>query len=574
MLSECVGRWRVGRAETAAVLGPVLAMLAMGLWGLDRGGMWRDEAVTFQVARRSVPQIWHLLHEVDAVHGLYYLLMHLVLAVRPGEVPLRLPSVCAAAAAAGLVAALGSHLCRPRVGLWAGLLYAVAPAVGHYAQEGRSYAMVAAGAAWATLLLVRAVTAAPNPAGAGARARVGDWCGYGAVVAVTCLLHELAVLLLLAHAATLARARVPGRVWRGWLCAAGAALAVLLPLAVVSHGQAAQVAWLVPPDGRSVERLVEGFAGLSEAVVVPYLVLAVCALLPVPAPRGRLSLTSVALPLALVPPAALMGVSQVVPLYDERYVLYALAGVPLLAAAGLERVLRLSASALARAHRTAAVRWAWVPPAAAVRWARAHRTAAVPWARVTGAVRRGARPPFAALCGVLLVALVLLCQFPLLQRDRSADHRPDDLAAVSEVAARLLRPGDPVLFLPAIGRRTALAYPHGFRGTRDVALGVPAPASGTLYGRETGPAELRRRLAALDRVWVVAERFTVRPSWYPPEPTERVKLAVVDEQFVPRETYTRRGVTLRLYVRRPPVPLWTSRADAPGVRTTGRPDAT
>ncbi|MGW5176759.1 glycosyltransferase family 39 protein [Streptomyces sp. NPDC004082] len=552
MLSECVGRWRVGRAETAAVLGPVLAMLAMGLWGLDRGGMWRDEAVTFQVARRSVPQIWHLLHEVDAVHGLYYLLMHLVLAVRPGEVPLRLPSVCAAAAAAGLVAALGSRLCRPRVGLWAGLLYAVAPAVGHYAQEGRSYAMVAAGAAWATLLLVRAVTATPNPAEAGARARVGDWCGYGAVVAVTCLLHELAVLLLLAHAATLARARVPGRVWRGWLCAAGAALAVLLPLAVVSHGQAAQVAWLVPPDGRSVERLVEGFAGPSEAVLVPYLVLAACALLPVPAPRGRLSLASVALPLAVVPPAVLMGVSQVVPLYDERYVLYALAGAPLLAAAGLERVLRLSASALARAHRTAAVRWAWVSPAAAV--------------------RRGTRPPFAALCGVLLVALVLLCQLPLLQRDRSADHRPDDLAAVSEVAARRLRPGDPVLFLPAIGRRTALAYPHGFRGTRDVALGVPAPASGTLYGRETGPAELRRRLAALDRVWVVAERFTVRPSWYPPEPTERVKLAVVDEQFVPRETYTRRGVTLRLYVRRPPVPLWTSRADAPGVRTTGRLD--
>jgi mannosyltransferase len=176
MLSTGVGRWRVGRTEAAAVLGPVLAMSAMGLWGLDRGGMWRDEAVTFQVARRSVPQIWHLLHDVDAVHGLYYLLMHFVLAGHPGEVPLRLPSVCAAAAAAGLVAALGSRLCRPRVGLWAGLLYAVAPAVGHYAQEGRSYAMVAAGAAWATLLLVRAVTAPPHPAEAGHARSGGRGC--------------------------------------------------------------------------------------------------------------------------------------------------------------------------------------------------------------------------------------------------------------------------------------------------------------------------------------------------------------------------------------------------------------
>ncbi|MGW7267272.1 glycosyltransferase family 39 protein [Streptomyces sp. NPDC054842] len=582
MVSECVRRWRIGHAE-AAVLGPVLAMLAMGLWGLDRGGMWRDEAVTFQVARRSVPQIWHLLHEVDAVHGLYYLLMHPVLAVHPGEVPLRLPSVCAAAAAAGLVAALGSRLCRPRVGLWAGLLYAAAPAVGHYAQEGRSYAMVAAGAAWATLLLVRAVTAPPRPAEAGARARVGGWWGYGAVVAVTCLLHELAVLLLLAHAATLARARVPGRIWRGWLCAAGAALAVLLPLALVSHGQAAQVAWLVPPDGRSVERLAEGFAGPSRAVLAAYLVLAACALSPGSAPRGRLSLTAVALPLALVPPAVLMGVSHAVPLYDERYVLYALAGVPLLAAAGLERVvglaaacparvLRLAAAGPARTVRPSVIRRAWVVRVFAARPARVPRAAAVRWARVAGAVRRGTRPPFAALCGVLLVALFPLCQVPLLQRDRSADHRPDDLAAVSEAAARRLRPGDPVLFLPAIGRRAALAYPRGFRGTRDVALGVPAPASGTLYGRETGPAELRRRLAGLDRVWLVAERFTVRPSWYPEEPTERVKLAVVDEQFVPRETYARRGVTLRLYVRRPPVPLWTPRTDAPGVRPAGHPD--
>src|SRR5690348_3407362 len=93
-------RRRHRAAVVLAVLAPVLAMLAIGLWGLDRGGMWRDEAVTFQVAQRSVPQIWHLLHSVDAVHGLYYLLMHPVLAPHPGEVALRLPSVCGAAATA------------------------------------------------------------------------------------------------------------------------------------------------------------------------------------------------------------------------------------------------------------------------------------------------------------------------------------------------------------------------------------------------------------------------------------------------------------------------------------------
>ncbi|MFD1659424.1 hypothetical protein ACFSL4_14710, partial [Streptomyces caeni] len=322
-----MSRSSVRRRERAAVLVPVVVMFALGLWGLDRGGMWRDEAATYQVARRSVPQIWHLLHTVDAVHGLYYLLMHMVLAVRPGEVPLRLPSVCGAAAAAGLVAALGARLCRPRVGLWAGLLYAATPMVGHYAQEGRSYALVAAGVAGATLLLVRA-------------ARGGRWWPYGAVVAVTCVLHEFAVLVLPAHACTLALARVPARVWRGWACAAGSAVAVLLPLVLVSRGQAAQVAWLRAPDAASVVRLVEEFAGPGRVVLGPYLVLmalAVAVRMPGPARRG-VSPAGVALPLLLIPPAVLMAVSRLSPLYDDRYVLYALAGAPLLAAAGAERL--------------------------------------------------------------------------------------------------------------------------------------------------------------------------------------------------------------------------------------------
>jgi hypothetical protein len=161
------------------VVVPVAVMLALGLWGLDRGGMWGDEGVTFLVGRRTVPQIWHLLHGVDAVHGLYYLLMHAVLAVHPGEVALRLPSVCGAAATAGLVAALGVRLARPRVGLWAGLLYAITPLTGHYAQEGRSYALVAAGVAGATLLLVRA----GRPAAAAPPAR-GSHRGLAPLAAV------------------------------------------------------------------------------------------------------------------------------------------------------------------------------------------------------------------------------------------------------------------------------------------------------------------------------------------------------------------------------------------------------
>ncbi len=308
------------KKKTVAVVAPMAVMLVIACWGLDRGGIWRDEAATFQVARRTVPQIWRLLHEVDAVHGLYYLLMRPVLAVHPGEVLLRLPSVAAAVTTTGLVAALGTRLARPRVGLWAGLLYAVTPMVGHYAQEGRSYAMVAAGATAATLLLVQA---------AGGR----SWTAYGAVLAVTCLLHEFAVLLFLAHAVTLALARLPQRVWAGWLCAAGAVTLALLPLALLSHAQSAQVAWLRPPGQAAVDHLVHQFVAPTDEILVPCLILMYVALRRPWSPRGHahgrgLTLPAVALPLLLVPPATLMTVSQWSPLYDARYVLYALAGAP------------------------------------------------------------------------------------------------------------------------------------------------------------------------------------------------------------------------------------------------------
>ncbi len=514
------GRFGTGAAP---VVVPMAVMLALGLWGLDRGGMWGDESVTFQVAQRTVPQIWRLLHDVDAVHGLYYLLMHAVLTVHPDEVVLRLPSVCAATATAGLVAALGVRLAGPRVGLWAGLLYAITPMTGHYAQEGRSYALVAAGAAAATLLLVKAVE------GAGRR----TWWPYGAVVAVTCVLHELAVLVLCAHAATLALMRVPRRVWSRWGRAAGAAVALLLPLVWVSQGQSGQVAWLVEPGWDRVERLARNVVPGRTGVVFWVSLLLMAAGL-----RQR-RLAAVAAPLLLVPPAILLTVSQARPLYHDRYVLYALAGASLLVAAGAGRV----AGALGRV-------------------------------RFDGRrMRVGGRQARALLgvTGALALTAAFLHQLPVHRQDRAAAHRPDNLAVVSALAVRQMRPSDPVLFVPSVGRLAALAYPKGFRRVRDIALRESAPRSGTLWGREATPAELRRRLASVDRVWVVAETSVLDPRWSPPDPVERAKLAVLADDFTVREEHTRDGVVLRLHVRRSPAGVPADPAGVPpGSATTAR----
>ncbi|GDY43194.1 glycosyltransferase family 39 protein [Streptomyces antimycoticus] len=641
-------------------------MLALGLWGLDRGTMWRDESATYQMARRTLPQIRDALGTVDAVHGLYYLLMHPLLALYPSEVTMRLPSVLAAVAATALVAALGCRLARPRVGLWAGLLYAATPVVTHYAQEGRSYALVAAGAAWATYLLVgaaglavRAATggaaggvpadrSAPGPgttpadqpapgagttpadrpapgqaptpgpgavsraagpegaagaAGGPARSAAPDraageagrvapdararsavlvrggvpriaraasapgperaapgagwrWAAYGGVVAVTALLHVFAVLMLAAHALTLLVSRAPRRVWWGWGSASAGAVGAVVPLAALARRQSAQIAWIRHPTPGRLWAVVEEFAGPSALVLALNLLLIAVAVV---RPRWR-SLTAVALPLFCVPPVLLFALALHRPCFHERYLLFALAGIPLLAAAGVERLARVVAG------RRAGVSVDWragamsdgLSGAVAGRLARvvARCRAAVEADRLAGVVtdrgratlagRRavvGRRRAVVAAAGVLAVGCGFVWQLPLHQREREPLSRQDDLAALAAAVGRLTRPGEPVLYDPPKERRIAIAYPRPLAGLRDIALGTPGPASGTLYGVDVGPAELLRRLGGARSAWVIAADE--------PE-TRRAKATVLTGRFRLAYSLCLPGIRLEHYVRAGP----------------------
>jgi len=552
-------------SATAAISVPVVAMTALGLWRIDRGGMWRDEAVTYEVGQRSLPQIWRLLHEVDAVHGLYYLFMHVVLGVHASEVTLRLPSVVGAAVAAGLVAAIGTRLARPRVGLWAGLLFACTPMVSHYAQEGRSYALVAAGALAATLLLLRALDGR-------------SWWPYGLTLAVTSLLHEFAVLILIAHGVTLLLSRASRRDWTRWIASSGAAVLVLLPLVYVSNGQSKQVSWLARPDLERVESLTRMFFGTYGAVYWTSLLLALVAL-----PGGRrLSVATVAAPLLVLPPAVLLLASQEKPMYDDRYVLYALAGAPLLVAAGADRLLSLAAalfspragSAVVEAlparvdAPTLALRLDPVPAGAPARGDETGERGPAgmpvppsgppsdaPPAGQAPARRRAVLQGAVALAGALAIAGAFVFQLPEQRHERTTASRADNLGEVGAAAARMMRPGDAVMYLPAISRRAELGYPADFRGTRDMTLAVPGPESGTLYGTELSPEKVRAGFRGVDRLWVVSQSYTLWKGsrWAPSDPVEKAKLAIVKDDFVaaqPSQVAVLRGTVIRLYVRK------------------------
>ncbi|MFF7753867.1 hypothetical protein ACFZCP_32585 [Streptomyces sp. NPDC007971] len=311
---------------------PVLWTLALGLWGLPRQhSVWRDEAATWQVAERSVPEISHMLSHVDAVHGLYYLLMHgLFEVLGPGTTTLRLPSVLAMAVAAACVTVLGHRLAGPRAGLGAGLALGLLPSVQFQLQEGRPYALVAAGAAISTLLLVTLLKD---------RCRARRWAAYGGTVLLCGLLNWLSLMILPAHAATLLWTRAGRRVWRRWAAASAAATTGVLPLILFSRSQSEQISWIPPLTWHML--------------IGPAVLLAIGglgALLDRPA-AGRLSAAAVGLPLLAVPQLTLIGLSLVRPLFLDRYVLFSMLGLALLIGAALGGAVRAAAPRFPRASR-------------------------------------------------------------------------------------------------------------------------------------------------------------------------------------------------------------------------------
>ncbi|MFE2930024.1 hypothetical protein [Streptomyces sp. NPDC059278] len=295
---------------------PMLWTWSLGLWGLSRqDSVWRDEAATWLVAQRSTGEIWHMLGNVDVVHGCYYLLMHALFeCFGASTTTLRLPSVVATGVAAACVGMIGRRLAGVWVGLAGGMALGLLPAVQFHLQEGRSYALVAAGAGISTLLLVTLLQE---------RGRTLHWVAYGGTLLVGGLLNWLSLMMLVAHLATLLWTRVGRGVWVRWSIAAAVATACVLPLILFSRGQSAQVAWIPPLTWHML---------IGPAVLLA--IGGVGALLDRPQ-SGQLSVASVGLPLLAVPQIGLIGLSLIQPLFLDRYVLFSLLGLALLIGAAV-----------------------------------------------------------------------------------------------------------------------------------------------------------------------------------------------------------------------------------------------
>ena len=491
------------RPDWLVIAVPALAALAIGGYRLGGPSLWRDEAYTISAAQRPVGQMFAMLGHVDAVHGPYYLCMHFVVSLLgTSAVALRLPSLLGMVITAGFTAALGRRLAREAAlpapaltGLVAGLLFAAAPQTTYYAQDARPYGPVVMFAVIATYLLVRAA----------ADRRWRWWTAYGAAIALTGLFNLFALLLVVAHGATLLLARVQARGLRRaagapafqpadqpqaalsrWLVAVAAAVAVLAPVIYLGYQQGHTLGWVSRSGLRTVARLVAMFAG-SKQLIPLVAAIALCGVLAGWRSRrpGELTLTGVTLPWLVLPPLILISVSQVHPVYVERYVVFCVPALALLCAAGLSWLVRLAAATPAGRRHPAL---AWVPSAVAV-----------------------------AALAVLLIGPQ--------QAIRQPAARPDNLRAAAAVVAAHERPGDAIFYIPARTRVLSIAYPGPFLHLRDLALAASPAASDSLVGTQAGPSALRSRFTGVRRVWIV--RWNSQHFKRPRTPTGLAELKLV-----------------------------------------------
>jgi mannosyltransferase len=472
-------RW----ADWLVIAVPAATAFVVGGYEIGGPSLWRDEAYTRDAITRPVGKIFALLAHTDAVHGAYYLLMHVVVGViGTSATALRFPSLCAMVVTTAVTAAIGRRaamlaqapnaaggrraLIPALTGLLSGLVFATAPYMTYYAQMARPYAIVTMFATIASYLLLRAYP------GGGWR----WWSAYGVAVALTGLFNVFGLLILVAHGVTLlltattgpARpGRRIGRLPVGWLAASAAAVIVLVPLLRITYRQRGQISWLTRPDFETIASLGRDFAG-STGLIAPIGLLALggitaCCL----ADNWRpLNPAAIALPWLVVPPFLLLAVSFVDPVYDERYVEFCLPALAILVGSGLVGLVRLAFSPrLRQAGR------AWLPLAAA------------------------------AVVALGLAALLVGPQGNI----RQSSQRPDNLRLASAIVAANERPGDVVFYLPLDARVLGTGYPAPFRKLRDIAAAQSAIASNTLAGTEiSSPALLASRFTNVQRVWVVS----------------------------------------------------------------------
>jgi mannosyltransferase len=386
----------VGRTQALALAAVTLLALALRVTHLGRS-LFTDETYSLALAQRGFGHMLGLFgYEAN---GMPYplVLWPLIRVFGTGEAVLRAPAVLAGTASVPALWFTARRLGhREAVALGAAALLAVNPMAVWYSQEARPYALVVLAACLAFGALPRALErnpVHPHPAHAGrvhtSRARVA----YVAAMALLAYCDLLALPIVLPAQALIAKRTGRDGV-RRWLWSLAAVLVCCIPLlvaAAIAHSRRNALYWLPKLSRSLVEGAVQEFTGgLSGVSAVRWATVLAVVVLVAAAwwYRRQAALSKLAVPAwwGLAPPALLLAVSAVEPVFWPRYAILALPGLCLLvaeagaqlwegrrwqavAAAGLATV--VVAGVVGDVRQQSVLQENWPPPVA---WLRAERS--------------------------------------------------------------------------------------------------------------------------------------------------------------------------------------------------------
>ncbi len=304
--------------STLAWIVPTLIAAVLGFVRTAWPGMSARELEVWGIASVPGSQILRILGESDLRDVAYQTFAWgWAYVAGTSDFALRVPSVVAMAAAAGLTAALGTRLANPRVGILAGLTLAISPTASRWGQDATSTALTLCLSVLATLLLVRLFDAPRWP----------RYVAYGVSVAVLGLSDPVALVLLPVHGVLVLTLR-----WRAGLGWAGAAMLGAAPTAALLILSPSP--WAIRPPqhlgGTGIaDALVTGVFG---ATLVGGMMIGVALLAASPTSPGVVVATY-----AVAPILGLVALAQVVPITVAQAAVWTLPAWACLAGLALGR---------------------------------------------------------------------------------------------------------------------------------------------------------------------------------------------------------------------------------------------
>ncbi len=445
----------------------IVAVLAVALSmaGAARPSFWYDEAATISASySRSLGQLWHMLGNVDAVHGLYYLLMHGWFQIfPPTEFWSRAPSGLAVGGAAAGIVVLGRQFSTRTVAVASGVFCAILPRATWAGIEARSYAMSMMAAVWLTVLLIYAAR----------RNNAWRWLSYGVALAFSIALDAYLALLLVAHGVVVGVFHRGRTVLAGFAISSAVAVGALLPFLLTVAGQAHQISWVAPIGHRTIEDvLMQQYFERSPpfAILSALLIFAAIALWFSGSARlasSERQLLVLAAGWLVIPTATILTYSALVhPIYTPRYLCFT--------APAMALILGVCGGAVA----------------------------ARPW--VT-----------AALVGLFTVAAAP--NYVRAQRDPYAKYGMDysqvaDLITAQAAPGDCLLVNDTVTFMPAPMRPLLAARPDAYRKLVDLTLWQRATDRNDVFDTNLIPEVVAKPLSHCGVVWIVTQADPSQPA--------------------------------------------------------------